>query len=229
MNEQTRYRVTGAVFLISIAIVVLPMVFDGKGVKVTQLPEMSEPLPPVPTPADLDELEISAVEIEQHRAEQALTSGILDADGFNTTHGTRIGDPVLVPIPDASPEAVSAPDSAAPVVADTAPAGSVEKTTVAPARRAPPVVPGTSSSTLAKQPIWAVQLASFSSPINATALRDRLLNDGYEAWVSTAKSDSVVRTRVAIGPLLDRRDAERMRDLVSGRYSLQAIVVHMEP
>ena len=65
--------------------------------------------------------------------------------------------------------------------------------------------------------------------MNATALRDKLLGEGFEAWTSTARGEAGIRTRVAIGPLLDRGDAERMRDLVSDRYRVSAIVVHMEP
>lgn len=254
MNEQTRYRVTGALFLLAIAIVVLPMVFDGQGVRVKQLPELSEPLPPMPTSAELDALEIPQAEVDDYRAEQEVTAGLLDADGFETDRGTRIGDPVLREVPadaaagtiaraessepdpaadamaaaDAPRAAETKPQQAAAAVADAPPttASSV------PARRAPAVPaarPGGTAKSLAKRPIWAVQLASFASPVNATALRDKLLEGGFEAWTSTARQDGVVRTRVAIGPLLDRRDAERMRDLVSGRYSVSAIVVHMEP
>ena len=96
-------------------------------------------------------------------------------------------------------------------------------------RTAPPLGVTRTAKSLTKRAIWAVQLASFASPANATAFRDRLLKDGFEAWTSTARAGSSVRTRVAIGPLLDRQDAERMRDLVSGRYEVAAIVVHMQP
>ena len=242
MNELTRYRVIGAVFLLAIAIIVLPMVFDGQGVQVKQLPQMTEPLPPVPSDAQLDALKISAAQEQLHAEEVAVTSALLDKDGFATDGGTRIGDPELRE-PDAedtpgqpvveqpvtkNPADTPAPD---PVVAE-APVADNSPPSAELRRRAPPVAeraapPGATS--LAKRPIWAVQLASFASQANARALRDELLGDGFEAWTSTARQDSAVRTRVAIGPLLDRRDAERMRDLVSERYEVSAIVVHMEP
>lgn len=247
MNEQTRYRLTGAIFLLSIGIIVLPMVFDGQGVRVKQLPELSEPLPPMPTDAELEALEIPRAEVEQHRAEQELTGGLLDKDGFNVADGTRIGDPLLIepePAPDPTSETKAGNDAArlAEKSADAEPvmsavtesSGSIARTVPqpssrneAPARRAPPVA--AKAPAKGKPAIWAVQLASFASPVNASALRDRLLGDGFEAWTSTARAASGVRTRVAIGPLLDRDDAQRMRDLVSGRYNVSAIVVHMEP
>ena len=241
MNEQTRYRVTGAVFLLSIGIIVLPMIFDGEGVRVKQLPELTEPLPPLPTTSELDALEISTAEVAQHQIEQAKVGGLLDDEGFMAEDGTRIGDPLLREVDDSAQEdsvvagavqrepapAVVEPP-ATEAVASQDPTSAVERAASrAPSRRVPPAEGVTRS--LAKQAIWAVQLASFASPVNATALRDKLLGEGFEAWTSTARGEAGIRTRVAIGPLLDRGDAERMRDLVSDRYRVSAIVVHMEP
>ncbi len=239
MREQTRYRLTGAVFLLAIGIIVLPMVFDGEGVRVKQLPELTEPLPPMPNPSELDALEISQAEIEQHRLEQQAVGGLIDADGFHSEDGTRLGDPILreldsSPVTDGEQALVQRGEVQRDTDGNSSLSSLVGKADVkAPPRTAPvratSTTPPANNSALTKQAIWAVQLASFASPVNATALRDRLLGDRFEAWTSTARTDSGVRTRVAIGPLLDRGDADRMRDLVSGRYNVSAIVVHMEP
>ena len=42
LTDRTRYRLTGSIFLIAVAAVVLPMLFDGAGVEPMHL----EPLPP---------------------------------------------------------------------------------------------------------------------------------------------------------------------------------------
>jgi|GEM_PF-680567 len=243
MREQTRYRLTGAVFLLAIGIIVLPMVFDGEGVRVKQLPELTEPLPPMPNQSELDALEISQAEIEQHRIEQQAVGGVLDDEGFHSEDGTRLGDPILRELDSsAAAEGEQAVVQTGEVQRDTD-ASSTLDSAIRPAEvEAPPRTapvrsktttpnanPRANKTPLTKQAIWAVQLASFASPVNATALRDRLLGDGFEAWTSTARRDAGIRTRVAIGPLLDRGDADRMRDLVSGRYNVSAIVVHMEP
>ena len=240
MNEQTRYRVTGAVFLLSIGIIVLPMIFDGEGVRVQQLPELAEPLPPLPTASELDALKIPAAEVAQHQDEQSKVGGLLDEEGFLTKDGTRIGDPLITEVDDSAAddsvlagavERVPDPAVVTPAAGKDQPQGSADPVVTAassaPARRVPAAAGATRA--LAKQAIWAVQLASFASPVNATALRDKLLGEGFEAWTSTARGEAGIRTRVAIGPLLDRGDAERMRDLVSDRYRVSAIVVHMEP
>jgi len=38
MNEQTRYRITGSLFVVALAIIFLPMLFDGAGVRDLKLP-----------------------------------------------------------------------------------------------------------------------------------------------------------------------------------------------
>lgn len=253
MNEQTRYRLTGAVFLLAIAIIVLPMVFDGEGVRVKQLPVLTAPLPPAPSDEQLTALKIPQDSLELHREEMVVASELIDEDGFSRADGTKLGDPALQEVielaePESAAIAATDVDEAKPAtqrVADAVPkpakaatttSTSTPTTTPAPrseanklSRTAPPVKVAKPAKALAKRPIWAVQLASFASLANATDLRDKLLKDGFEAWTSTAKAGTSVRTRVAIGPLLDRRDAERMRDLVSGRYKVSAIVVHMTP
>ncbi len=72
---------------------------------------------------------------------------------------------------------------------------------------------------------WAVQVASFAQPENATALRDRLLGDGYAAFLSNVKRDGEAATRVAVGPLINRDDAARLEAELDGRYDLDAVVV----
>ena len=72
---------------------------------------------------------------------------------------------------------------------------------------------------------WAVQLGSFDERENAVGLRDRLRNDGYQAVISDVRRLTGSASRVAIGPIIRREDAERLRDEVAQRYELDAIVV----
>ncbi len=41
MNEQSRYRITGSLFVLALAVIFLPMLFDGAGVKPLTLPELT--------------------------------------------------------------------------------------------------------------------------------------------------------------------------------------------
>ena len=74
--------------------------------------------------------------------------------------------------------------------------------------------------------VWAVQVGSFDHYDNATALRDRLLQDGYSAWLSNVRKAGGNRTRVAVGPLLVRNDALTMEEELVERYDgLDALIV----
>ncbi|MFW6092513.1 MAG: SPOR domain-containing protein [Pseudomonadota bacterium] len=185
MKEPTRHRLTGSLFLLAIAVICLPMLFDGAGVPARALPEMApdEALREPPEPG----VEIAAgAETLRARDEAAEGAELLsrveklreqvDEDGFLTRSGTRFGEPVLTA------------------------AGR-----------------GTD--------VWAVQVASFREAGNAEALRDRLRDDGFEAFISTVKNGEVVLSRVAVGPLLERDRVERLRDELSSRYGSGARIM----
>tara|TARA_A100001037_G_scaffold264133_1_gene254785 strand:- start:31348 stop:31875 length:528 start_codon:yes stop_codon:yes gene_type:complete len=90
MDEQTRYRVTGSLFLLALAIICLPMLFDGDGIPSIEIEPLGEPAPP----PEIEPLESVAPasdyaeRIEQFRAQ-------VDDDGFDVTTATRFGEPVL--------------------------------------------------------------------------------------------------------------------------------------
>lgn len=167
MKEETRYRVTGSLFLLALAVIFLPMLFDGAGLPTVEIAPVEE-LPvseaEAPEPAQAPPDLVPQVE--------ALRDQIDDA-GFVAKTGTRLGEPVL-----------------SDVQTDT-------KT-------------------------WAVQVASFADVGNAEVFRSRLREDGYEAFLSTARSGAEVRTRVAVGPLQSREQAAQLQGELSSRYRVTA-------
>lgn len=201
LTEQTRYRLIGTIFLVAVAAVVLPMLFDGEGVAPMQLDPVPaidfDVSPDTSPPADMT----PALE-----ARQELTEAI-DPDGFATDTGTRVGEPVLLEEP--------ADDAPATVAANDAPSTPLEPTQLEPAPLAP------TGSELK----WAVQVASLAQAANATALRDRLVGDGYTAFLSNVKRDGQTVTRVAVGPFIDRADAAAEKDELDRRYDVQAAIV----
>ena len=90
MDELMRYRVTGALFLFALAVIVLPMIFDGDGVPSVQVApiEQAMEIPDVPKVSDV-------APPSDYEEQAAALRERLDSDGFDTRHGTRIGEPVL--------------------------------------------------------------------------------------------------------------------------------------
>ena len=168
MKEQTRYRVTGSLFLLALAVICLPMLLDGSGLPARELAPVviEEPMPEItPLPEEPPQTDFIA-RVDELRKQ-------VDDDGFHRETGTRFGEPVLEPL-----------------AQDTS--------------------------------VWAVQVASFAEPDNAQEFRTQLREDGYEAFISTARANGSVRSRVAVGPLLNRQQAQSLQGELSARYRVQA-------
>ena len=171
MTEQARNRVTGAVFLIAIAAVGLPMLFDGAGIQPVRLP-----------PVEVEAIDVSALQDVEPPPDIAPTLAARDAlleeiddEGYRRDTGARHGEPTLA-------------DASAPPLGGPAEG-------------------------------WAVQMASFAQEAKAQELRDTLRADGYDAMLSNVKRDARKFTRVAVGPLLARADADKLKDELAGRYA----------
>lgn len=72
---------------------------------------------------------------------------------------------------------------------------------------------------------WSVQLATFASRDNAAGLRERLLDDGYEAYLIPVREAERTLYRVAVGPRLDRNAVQRLETELEQRYELDGLVV----
>ena len=173
LTERNRYRLTGTIFLIAVAAVVLPMLFDGEGVAPMQL----DPVPPAEFEVERDDLPPPDM-TPALEAREDLKAAI-DEDGYAVDTGTRVGEPTLL---DEEREETS-------------------------------------------ELKWAVQVAAFMQSENATALRDKLLGDGYAAFLSNVKRHGEITTRVAVGPFINRDDAERLMAELNERYEFTAMIV----
>jgi len=199
LKEETRYRVTGSLFLLALAVIFLPMLFDGAGLPRVELPPV-EPAPVAGAAAgDIGSEPADAVDASLMERVDAL-AGEVDEAGFRIGTGTRLGEPVLGE-PEAEVERPATPAAAAPVAGGSEP-------------RLAEVSAGTRA--------WAVQVASFADVDNARVFRGRLRDDGYEAFLSTLRTGDDVRTRVAVGPLQNRDEAVALQRELSTRYRVTA-------
>ncbi|MCY4096358.1 MAG: SPOR domain-containing protein [Gammaproteobacteria bacterium] len=76
---------------------------------------------------------------------------------------------------------------------------------------------------------WAVQLGSFREEDKADALRVRLQSDGQRTWISQAKIDGEIMTRVAVGPFNERDAAESFLEVAASQYEIDGLVVGYKP
>ena len=197
MNEVTRYRLIGTIFLLSLAVIFLPMIFDAPAPSLQDIASTSDlndtqTFESVDPRAEVESL-IAQMERDQQAMEQAFADSklqekvdgireMVDADGYWVENGTRFGEPILLPIGD-------------------------------------------------ETEVFAVQLATFDEQVNARKMRERLLGDGEEAFISQYKQRGLggekIRYRVAVGPMLSHTLAKEKRTSYTQTYGVEAIVVAM--
>lgn len=140
-------------------------------------------------------------------------------------------DPVSVPqaqlLPDEPvPMTESEIAAAAPaVVAPTKPQAAVTP----PAATKPPVAevaaPASRLDANGLSVSWSIQLASLSSRTSADSLQNRLRGAGYNAYVRNVEG----MNRVFVGPVIERAEADRLRDQLTRQQKLNGFVVRFQP
>lgn len=208
MSEQTRYRVTGAIFLVALAAILAPMLFDGDGLPKVDVKRLEAASPRQPVQAPSGAFEQPAFDALEQKA-TALRDG-LDAQGFSEADGSSFGEVALI---EPEPEEVVPTSTGLPSAtqnirsdtrSDTQKASSNESAALA------------LDSELAR--VWAVQVASFARGDNAQALRDELRGQGYEGFLSSAKRNGEVWTRVLVGPFLEKSEAQRVSGAIAAKF-----------
>lgn len=129
--------------------------------------------------------------------------------------------PVVVPEPQLldEPEDIEAPVAAEPVV---------PAVTAAPAVAQAPASPPAPAKRVDGNGLpvsWSVQLASLSSRAGAETLQKTLRSQGYNAYIRTVDG----MNRVFVGPLIERGEADRVRDQLNRQHKLNGFVVRFQP
>jgi len=134
-------------------------------------------------------------------------------------------EPVLVPEPQAEPAAAGADElSPRPPVEPVAAAQPAAQETVVPVTPVEPQAPSRLDAD--GVPVsWTVQLASLSNRARAEELQRKLRSQGFDTYVRTVDG----MHRVFVGPLLERADAERVREQIARQHKLSPIVVRFQP
>lgn len=143
----------------------------------------------------------SAERIEVEQVEVPVAQ-LLPDEPVPTDPAQVIEPPVSTP----SPAPAAPPAVAAPPAAPSAPA---------PSRLDADILPVS----------WSVQLASLSSSENAQKLQQELRSQGYNAYIRSAEGMS----RVFVGPVIERAEANRLRDQLGRQKKLDGIVVRFQP
>lgn len=204
MNDQLKQRLVGAVVLVSLAVIFIPMILPGGGEDSSSL--VSKKVPPEP----------------DYRFPAPK----------KPPKAPSIGNVPIVPIGDSKDTSNSSTKDKKPGENNTAsvPDKSQEKK---PATRTelPKVIANTKQQPVTSADIksgqttgWIVQVGSFSSEPHAIALRDKLRKMGYACFVEAVKSKGGMIYRVRVGPELTRDSAEKLRNRLASKAKVKGLV-----
>ncbi len=196
MDNHLKQRLVGAVVLVALAVIFIPMLLEGPDR--TLVPDMGE----------MPEPEVLAPELPL----EPFPPG----DEPGPALRAIVSDAVAPPVDDkAEPDAAPAasPEAATAAAAESAPPA-VEQ----PAPAATPAPATASSAPPAVVDAWVVQVVSLSSKANALALRDKLRKGGFATQVEEARIEGKTRYRVRVGPFLERGEAEQARKQLAERF-----------
>ncbi|WP_137972537.1 SPOR domain-containing protein [Pseudomonas sp. F(2018)] len=130
--------------------------------------------------------------------------------------------PPVEPVPQTSSEPIAVPTQ--PVAEPQAQAQAQPPVeTPAPTQAATKPASGLDANNLPVS--WSVQLASLSSRAGAEKLQQTLRSGGYNAYIRSFDG----MNRVFVGPVIERAEADRLRDLLNRQQNLKGFVVRFQP
>jgi cell division septation protein DedD len=173
---------------------------------------------PFASQADAEAARLGASQVRQDVHARVV---VLDADTAPaaTAPIADAARPVATPLP---PE----PKPAAPQPAPATPPATakVEPPKPQPAPATPPPAAKPAPAPAAANVGFAVQLAAFSNPADANALRDRARAAGFDAFTESVRTDKGTLTRVRIGPVADRAEADQLKAQAQAKLGVAGIV-----
>ncbi|UQS14168.1 SPOR domain-containing protein [Pseudomonas sp. HS6] len=214
LDKAYKQRMVGALVLIALAVIFLPMLFSRQDEQ-RQVTVEAPAAPQAPAVAQI-QMETVAVPEPQVLPQEPVPSDYEVAEQTAPTAPTAPAAPAPVP--------VTKPVAAAPAPAPVA------KPAAAPAQpiAALSAKPDTTQSRVDANGLsvsWSVQLASLSSRASAESLQKTLRSQGYNAYIRSADG----KNRVFVGPLIERAEADRLRDLLGRQQNLKGFVVRFQP
>lgn len=205
MNIQLKQRLVGAIVLVALAVIFIPMLLPGGGDLSSGIdgsnipPEPDYRFSPIPRVPDAPPMAAAP--------SLPVNDKSLDAAMDAALHSKAVEQPEKKPAKPATAKKVTV----TPKV--------IEKTTTT--KKSSPKPEKQKS---AKASGWVVQVGSFSSSKNAHALRDKLRKQGHATFVEAVKGKSGTAYRVRIGPEVSRKSAERLRQKLAEVAGLKGLV-----
>ena len=217
LDKAYKQRMVGALVLVALAVIFLPMLFSRQD----EQRQVTVDAPTAPQAPSVPPVQVEPVVVPEP---QALPQEPVPSD-------EELAEQPAVPSTPIAP-APATPAPAAPSKPTVAPVPVPATPAIKPAPSQPitaaPTKPDTTQSRVDANGLsvsWSVQLASLTSRESAENLQKTLRSQGYNAYIRSADG----KNRVFVGPLIERAEADRLRDLLSRQQNLKGFVVRFQP
>lgn len=206
MDDGLKQRLIGAVVLLAIAVIFIPVLFDRNTItpvdttsQVPPMPQIAiEPIPVAEPPVVVSPAPEPETMLIPEEVLEADSSQQVEKVASNIQNDTQEGDRVEQSA--AVHTATKQPQSAKPSLnAAGVPNG------------------------------WLLQVISYSEESKAKSFRDRLVAKNYPAFMRKANTSKGTHYRVFIGPKLDRAEILKIKTEVDKAFNLKTWVVNMTP
>ncbi|VXC37067.1 DedD protein [Pseudomonas sp. 8Z] len=199
LEKRLKQRMVGALVLVALAVIFLPMLLSRQD----EMRHVVVDAPEMPQAPTVPEMVVEPAEVVEP---EALPQ-----------------EPV--PLASDEPQRVEVPSQSAD---EPKPAVAVQPPKAEPVTPPSAVTPSKPDTRLDPNTLpisWSVQLASLSSRPGAENLQKTLRSQGYNAYIRTFDG----MNRVFVGPLIERTEAERLRDQLNRQHKLNGFVVRFQP
>jgi DedD protein len=204
MREGAKKRLTGAVVLVALAVIFVPMLFEPESLDNT--PSVKPEIPPAPTFAPVGRSEVFL---------GPQDSGV----GTGKESGGRVSQPIVLPPAEEPGPAMARSGGGQGAAVPTAKSGTAPsvQTTATPAPRG-------SREDQDALPSWIIQVASIPTAAGADELVGQLRAGGFSAYVEQAEVNGKITYRVKVGPELDRARAEQTAARLREKHKVNPFV-----
>lgn len=246
MREGAKKRLAGAVVMVTLAVIFVPMLFENESLAP---PYVQGPLQPAPdfqdafTPGTMAGAPPMPSDANGGLTkEEAFLTPPEPMQGFETVGTVSFEDnseefafePIQEPAsPTATPPRETRPATQPPTPRTqtqapkpTQPPRTAQQPAQAPPPKpeAPVSLPEPPRSRADGLPSWVVQVSSLGSPEAAGKLADRLKQAGFSAFVERAEVGGKIYYRVRVGPDIDRANAERTAEMLRKQQKLDTLI-----
>jgi DedD protein len=210
LDKAYKQRMVGALVLVALAVIFLPMLFSRQD----EQRQVTVEAPAAPQAPVVPQVQMETVAVPEP---QALPQEPVPTDeevAEDTAPAAPVAPAPTAPIMITKP--VAPPAVAKPIPAPAQPITSASSK------------PDTTQSRVDANGLsvsWSVQLASLSNRASAESLQKTLRSQGYNAYIRSADG----KNRVFVGPLIERAEADRLRDLLGRQQNLKGFVVRFQP